>query len=310
MRSCLLHTETREALGRAMSPGVSESSELHEAVWGAIKHCVRNQKLSKQEKQRLLDSVIGYSRRMLNSDLPWEVRLCDGSGLGIYAKYECELSLSEIQKWLSKAGVIEVSLTQAAKLAAAGNTCLFKSNGKYGVVIGPVALLNKPQCRQHPHLLLCNLPAISSLQSFKKKRKSDLQREQDAQDARECEREQEQCKEDAESKGDAQCNGNAQCEKQQQQEQHKQSLRSTRRSGLPSLTCAEIAAAAEQSRDDLRRTAHKRKLTVANSTLLPHERLPLQCSLKLHSSHKSSSIKLFANQQLLLGYGRDYASYN
>ena len=44
-----------------------------------------------------------------------------------------------------------------------------------GVVIGAVALLNKPCSRCAPHLLLCNLPSVSALDRLKKRRRADLQ---------------------------------------------------------------------------------------------------------------------------------------
>jgi hypothetical protein len=124
-----------------------------------------------------------------------------------------------------------------------------------GVVIGPVALFNKPRSGGTPHLLLCNFPSVSALKRSKKSIRRALQ---------EGVTEQQQQQEDVADKQQQQ----DVADEQQQQQQHG---RTTRGCGEKPLLAKAIAAAEAQSRADSRSAAGKRKLCVTNSTLMSED---------------------------------------
>jgi hypothetical protein len=77
--------------------------------------------------------------------------------------------LAAIHAQLGRAEVIVLTEEQRARESANSDQhCLVKLGKKLGVVIGPVALFNKPCSGGTPHLLLCNLPTVSALERSKK----------------------------------------------------------------------------------------------------------------------------------------------
>ena len=178
---------------------------------------------------------------------------------------------------LGRAEIVELDDTQWERESTdPEQQCLVQSCGKMGVVIGPVALLNKPCSGCVPHLVLCNLPTLSALDRLKKRKRKELQ------DVAE----------------------------QQQQQKQQQHMHTTRSSSEQPLSSEQVTAAEASSRASLTIAAGKRKMTMANSTLLSRDRLLPQMSVRLHSSYKSGCLQLSAGEEILLGYGRAYGAFD
>ena len=201
----------------------------------------------------------------------------DPKGLGLHVKHDCTLTLQTLSEQLGKAEIVEPQWQRES--ADPDQHCLIRSCGKMGVVIGPVALLNKPCSGGAPHLLLCNLPSVSALERSKKKRRTVQQNT---------------------------------AEQQQQQQLHQQQhqyTQATRSRGIQPLSAEQVAVAEDKSRADLMVAAGKRKLGMANRTLLSRDRLLPQVSVRLHSSYKSGRLHLHTGDELLLGYGTAYGAF-
>jgi hypothetical protein len=157
-----------------------------------------------------------------------------------------------------------------------------------GVLIGPIALLNKPSSDSTPHLLLCNLPSVSAQEQVKKSRRKALQ---------------------SVAEGQQQIVTEEQQQQKVVEEQQQQHRRATRGCGEKPLSPTAIAAAEAQSRSDLAAAAGKRKVAVTTNTMLSQDRLLPHVSVRLHSSRSSGRLILSTNEELLLGYGNAYGVY-
>jgi hypothetical protein len=285
LRKCLLHDGTRDALTAALSEHTDKLAQRRAVRAFQVRE---KQALAstRQTIARMLDSIMAYLERLVAPDLPWSLRRTE-KGLGLYVKSRCTLTLADITKQLGRAEVIELTDQQWERESAKPEQhCLIESCGKLGVVIGPIALLNKPRSGCTPHVVLCNLPDWSALDRLKKSRRTALQNGPEEQQQQQRQQQQQVV------------------EEQQQQEE-----RSTRSSGR-SMSREAIAAAEAHSRTALLVAAGKRKLSVGNKTLLSRDRLLPQMSVRFHSSYKSGRLLLNAGEELLLGYGRGYGAFD
>eukprot|EP00953_Heterococcus_sp_UTEX-ZZ885_P006437 3936-Heterococcus_DN1.PRE.6 len=286
LRRCLLHDVTRAALTAALLNS-TDTVRQRTAVLAAIKACEKRVLAStRSATNHMLDSIMAYLERLVAPSLPWELRR-SGKGLGLYIKEECTVTLTAIRKQLGRAEVIELTKVQwERERACVGQQCLVKASGRLGVIIGPVALLNKPCSGCTPHLLLCNLPSVSAFERSKQSRCKALQSNSQEQPHT--------------------CNAEQQLLLAGTQLQQGPS---TRGSGQKPMTCKAIAAAEAQSRMAQKVAAGKRKHSVNNNTILSRDRLLPQMSVRLHSSFKGGRLCLKASQELLLGYGSAYGEF-
>ena len=299
LRKCLLHDATREALTAALIEHTDKAAQR--ACVLALIQAREKRKLASTRVgvMHRLDTIMAYLERMLSPSLPWELRTSE-KGLGLYVKRDCSLDLHTVITQLGKAEIVQLTDEQWVRESANPEQhCLIMSGGMTGVVIGPVALLNKPCTGCTPHLVLCNLPTVSALDRLKQSiRVTQIvaERQQQQQTA---------VKEQM-----------AVNEQQQQQQ-----VLSTRSSGHGILSGSLIAAAEAGSRADLMSAARRQKARVSSSTmqkaklsgdalrLLSRDRLLPQMSLRVHSSYKSKSLRLSAGEEILLGYGRAYGVF-
>lgn len=232
LRRCLLHDETRGALTAALS-GDTDKLLQRRAVLAAMQaYEMRVLASTRQTVSRMLDSIMAYLQCLIAPDLPWELKRTE-KGLGLHVKNDCTLALQTLTELLGRAEIVELTDTQWERESADPEQhCLVQSRGKMGVVIGPVALLNKPCSGRAPHLLLCNLPSVSALERLKKRRRTAQQNVAEQQHS------------DSEGR---------QC---LQQQQH---MHATRSSGEQPLSGEQVTAAEARSRTDLRTAAGKRK---------------------------------------------------
>jgi hypothetical protein len=285
LRKCLLHDKTRGALTAALSQHTDKLLQRRAVLAAFQAHEKRALASTRQTVARMLDSIMAYLERLVAPDLPWELKRTE-KGLGLYVKSDCTLTLAIISEQLGRAEVVELTDKQwERERANPEQHCLIESCGKLGVVIGPVALLNKPRTGCCPHFILCNLPSVSALDRLKTSRRIALQNVAEDQE-----------KQQQQNSGD----------KWQQQQQ----MRTTRSSDNKPLSSEAVAAAEAQSRAALLVAAGKRKLSVTNKTLLSQDRLLPQMSVRLHSSYQSGFLRLTAGEELLLGYGRAYGAFN
>jgi hypothetical protein len=283
LRRCLLHDKTRAALTTALAKHTDHLQQRAAVL--AVLRAYEKRPLARSRStiSRMLNGIMAYLERLVAPDLPWELKRTE-KGLGVYAKTSFTLTLAAIQAQLGRAEVIVLTEEQRARESANPDQhCLVKLGKKLGVVIGPVALFNKPCSGGTPHLLLCNLPTVSALERSKKCIRRALQ---------ECVVEQQQQQHVA--------------DEQQQQQQG----RTTRGCGEKPLSPKAVAAAEAQSSADLRVAAGKRKFCVSNSTLMSEDRLLPEVSVRLHSSHRSERVHLSAEEELLLGYGTAYGTFD
>jgi hypothetical protein len=280
----MLHDKTRVALTAALALNTTHLKQ-RAAVLAALRACEKRPLArSRSTINRMLSSIMAYLERLVAPDLPWELKRTE-KGLGVYAKTSCTLTLAAIHAQLGRAEVIVLTEEQRARESANPNQhCLVKLGKKLGVVIGPVALFNKPCSGGTPHLLLCNLPTVSALERSKKSRRRALQ------------------------EGVAEQQQQHVADENQQQQQQQQ-RRTTRGCGEKPLSPKAVAAAEAQSSADLRVAAGKRKVCVSNSTLMSEDRLLPEVSVRLHSSYRSERVHLSAEEELLLGYGTAYGTF-
>jgi hypothetical protein len=298
LRKCLLHNLTRDALTVALSQHTDRLAQRR-AVLAAIQ--TREKRALARSRQtigRMLDSIMGYLERLIAPGLPWELK-CTERGLGLYIKSDCILTLAGITEQLGRAEMIELTDKQwERECSNLEQHCLIESCGKLGVVIGPVALLNKPCTGCSPHFVLCNLPSVNALDRLKRSRRTALQNV-----AEEQQQQQQNGRELQLSSG----------ERQQQQsggEQQLQRMRTTRLNGEKPLSVEAVTAAEAKIQVNLMTAAGKRKMSVTNKTLTPQDRLLPQLSVRLHSSCKSGRLHMIAGEELLLGYGISYGAYD
>jgi hypothetical protein len=287
LRRCLLHDVTKDALIAALSSS-TDTLRQRTAVLAALKACEKRVLANtRSATDHMLDSIMAYLERLVAPGLPWELRRLE-KGLGLYIKGDCSVTLTAIRKQLGRAEVVELTKVQwERERAYVGQQCLVKAGGRLGVIIGPVALLNKPCSGCTPHLLLCNLPSVSAFERSKQSRRKVLQSN---------------LQEQPHTSNAEQLLLLAGTQLQQGP--------STRGSGQKPLSCKAIAAAEAQSRLDLVFAAGKRKLSVSNNTILSRDRLLPQMSVRLHSSNKGGRLCLRARQELLLGYGNAYGEFD
>jgi DNA-binding protein H-NS len=284
LRKSLMHDATREALTAALrehSDKAAQRACVLAVIQAREKRKFASTRVGVMHK---LDTIMVYLERLLSPSLPWELRTSE-KGLGLYVKGGCTLDLHTFITQLGKAEVVQLTDEQWNRESADPEQhCLIMSCGKTGVVVGPVALLNKPCTRCAPHLVLCNLPTVSAFARLKQSiRVTQNVAEQQQQIAVN--------------------------EQQQQHQQHQQLVPATRSSGHCILSESSIEAAEAGSRADLMSAARKRKARASSSTVLSRDRLLPQMSLRVHSSYKSKSVRLSAGEEILLGYGRAYGVF-
>ena len=290
LRKCLMHDATREALTAALTEHTDRAAQ-RAAVLAVIQgHEKRKLATTRVGVMHRLDTIMAYLERMLSPRLPWQLRTGE-KGLGFYVKSGCTVNLHTVITQLGKAEMVQLTDEQwKRECADPEQHCLVMSGGKTGVVIGPVALLNKPCTECTPHLVLCNLPTVSAFDRLKQS----IRVTQNV-----AERQQQQ-----------QTAVNEQQTAVNEQHQQQQALvTSTRSSRHSILSESSIAAAEAGSRADLRSAARKRKNRVSSSTVMSRDRLLPQMSLRVHSSCKSKSLRLSAGQEILLGYGTAYRAF-
>lgn len=285
LRRCLLHDKTRGALTAALSDYTDKLLQRRAVLAAMQAYEKRALASTRQTVARMLDSIMAYLQRLIAPGLPWELKRTE-KGLGLHVKDKCTFTRSALTEQLGRAEIVELTDTQWERESAnLEQHCLVQSRGKMGVVIGPIALLNKPYSGCTPHLLLCNLPSVSALERLKKRRRTVQQNVAKQQHSG--------------SEG-------RQCLQQQQQRQH---MHATRSSGEQPLSWEQVTAAEARSRTDLTTAAGKRKMFTTNRILLPRDRLLPQMSVRLHSSYKSGCLQLNAGEEILLGYGRAYCTF-
>jgi hypothetical protein len=284
LRKCLLHDVTRDALSAALS-GHTDTLLQRRAVLAAMQAYEKRALASTRfTVNHMLDSIMAYLQRLMAPGLPWELKRTE-NGLGLYVKSDCTLNLSTITEQLGRAEIVELTDEQwERERASSEQHCLVESCGKLGVVIGPVALLNKPRSGCAPHIVLCSLPSVSALDRLKKSRRTALQNAAE-------EQVQQQSSDE---------------ERQWLRQQH---MQATRGSGERPLSSEAVTVAEAQSRAALLIAAGKRKLCVTNKTLLSRDRPLPQMSVRPHSSYKSGRVQLNEGEELLLGYGRGYGAF-
>jgi hypothetical protein len=285
LRKCLMHDATREALTAALrehSDKAAQRACVLAVIQAREKRKFASTRVGVMHK---LDTVMAYLERMLSPSLPWELRTSE-KGLGLYVKRDCSLDLHTFITQLGKAEIVQLTDEQWNRESADPEQhCLIMSCGKSGVVVGPVALLNKPCTRCAPHLVLCNLPTVSAFDRLKQS----IRVTQNVAEQQQQEEEQQIA-----------------VNEQQQQQQH---VPATRSSGHEILSESLIAAAEAGSQSDLMSAARKRKARASSSTILSRDRLLPQMSMRVHSSYKSKSLRLSAGEEILLGYGRAYGVF-
>jgi hypothetical protein len=280
-----MHDATREALTAALrehSDKAAQRACVLAVIQAREKRKFASTRVGVMHK---LDTVMAYLERMLSPSLPWELRTSE-KGLGLYVKRDCSLDLHTFITQLGKAEIVQLTDEQWNRESADPEQhCLIMSCGKSGVVVGPVALLNKPCTRCAPHLVLCNLPTVSAFDRLKQS----IRVTQNVAEQQQQEEEQQIA-----------------VNEQQQQQQH---VPATRSSGHEILSESLIAAAEAGSQSDLMSAARKRKARASSSTILSRDRLLPQMSMRVHSSYKSKSLRLSAGEEILLGYGRAYGVF-
>jgi hypothetical protein len=285
LRKSLMHDATREALTAALrehSDKAAQRACVLAVIQAREKRKFASTRVGVMHK---LDTVMAYLERMLSPSLPWELRTSE-KGLGLYVKRDCSLDLHTFITQLGKAEIVQLTDEQWNRESADPEQhCLIMSCGKSGVVVGPVALLNKPCTRCAPHLVLCNLPTVSAFDRLKQS----IRVTQNVAEQQQQEEEQQIA-----------------VNEQQQQQQH---VPATRSSGHEILSESLIAAAEAGSQSDLMSAARKRKARASSSTILSRDRLLPQMSMRVHSSYKSKSLRLSAGEEILLGYGRAYGVF-
>jgi hypothetical protein len=144
LRRCLLHNKTRVALTAALAKH-TDHLQQRAAVLAALQACEKRPLArSRSTINRMLHSIMAYLERLMAPDLPWELKRTE-KGLGVYAKMDCTLTLAAIHAQLGRAEVVVLTEEQRARESANPDQhCLVKLGKKLGVVIGPVALFNKP----------------------------------------------------------------------------------------------------------------------------------------------------------------------
>jgi len=174
----------------------------------------------------MLDSMVAYLQRLIAAGLQWELKRTE-KGLGLHVKDDCTLALQTLTELLGRAEMVELTDEQWERQSAdPEQQCLVQSCGKMGVMIGPVALLNKPCSGSAPHVVLCSLPTVRVLDRLKERKGAVLQNV-------------------AEQQQQSGAEGRQCLQKQQQQQQH---MHATRSSGEQPLSFEEVSAAKARTR--------------------------------------------------------------
>ena len=144
LRNCLIHDATREALTAALREHTEQAAQRTAVLAVFQAHEKRKLATTRFGVMHALDTIMAYLERLLSPSLLWELRTTE-KGLGLYVKGGCTLDLHTVITQLGKAEMVQLTDQQWIRESADSEQhCLLSSRGKTGVVIGPVALLNKP----------------------------------------------------------------------------------------------------------------------------------------------------------------------